>query len=44
MNLFAIEIDKLKPWEHILKYSLTYLNMRKIGEDKLEKIKNDHNM
>jgi len=31
--------------EHILKYSLIYLNMRKIADDKLEKIRgNDDSM
>lgn len=30
--------------EHILKYSLTYLNLKKIPDDKADKVKSDENM
>jgi hypothetical protein len=30
--------------DHVLKYTLTYLNLKKIPEDKWEKVKNDDNI
>jgi len=41
MSLFTQPNEKLKPQDHILKYSLIYLNMRKIPDEKLEKVKNN---
>jgi len=32
------------PEEHILKYSLKFLNMLKIPDDKFDKVKSDENM
>ena len=32
------------PVEHILKYSLTYLNLKKIPDEKADKVKSDENM
>ena len=32
------------PEEHILKYSLTYLNLKKIPDDKIDKVRSDDNM
>ena len=32
------------PEEHIIKYTITYLNMKKIPDEKFEKVKSDENM
>jgi hypothetical protein len=43
MSLFTK--DSLTNEEYVMKYSLIYLNQRKIAEDKLDKIKtNDENV
>ncbi len=34
----------LNPTDHVLKYSLIYLGMRKITDEKIEKIKQPENM
>jgi len=30
--------------DHVLKYTLTYLNLKKIPDDKWEKVRSDENM
>jgi hypothetical protein len=42
MSLFTKAIDD--PVDHVLKYTLTYLNLKKIPDDKWEKVKNDDNI
>ena len=32
------------PEEHILRYTLTYLNLKKIPDEKFDKVKSDENM
>ena len=40
--MFTKTIDN--PEDHILKYTLTYLNMKKIPDEKADKVKSDDNM
>jgi hypothetical protein len=40
--LFSKAIDD--PADHVLKYTLTYLNLKKIPDEKWEKVKSDENM
>lgn len=39
MSLFTKEVEKLTTEEYIIRYSLIYLGMRKIADDKLEKLR-----
>lgn len=41
-QLFNKTIDD--PTDHILKYTLTYLNLKKIPDEKWEKVKSEDNM
>lgn len=41
-NLFTKQITD--PEEYILKYTLTYLNLKKIPDEKADKVKSDDNV
>lgn len=44
MNKLLLTTPSENPIDHILKYTITYMNLKKIPEDKFDKVKSDENM